>query len=305
MALLYGISMKKISTLLLTFLVTLLGLTACSTPPITSPQTTMIKTNSKDGAPKFAVDVTHLKDAVPQYEPKSYYGNPHSYSAIGKRYYVLETAKGYKKTGVASWYGTKFHGRPTSSREPYDMLAMTAASPNLPIPTYVKVTNLENGKQVIVRVNDRGPFVDNRVMDLSFAAAKKLGYADKGTARVTVEAISFEAPSSKIILASADSQDINRKPRTLHSARVTDKQAIGKIYLQVGSYHQRERAQQVKIKVAELTHQSARIETVTLNDKTLYRVQVGPLLSEMQKSDIAIQLNQQGYGNAIAVISQL
>ncbi len=218
LALLYGISMKKISTLFVTFLVTLLGLTACSTPPVTRPQTTMI-TNSKDGAPKFAVDVTHLKNAVPKYEPKSYYGNPHSYSAVGKRYYVLETAKGYKKTGVASWYGTKFHGRPTSSREPYDMLAMTAASPNLPIPTYVKVTNLENGKQVVVRVNDRGPFVDDRVMDLSFAAAKKLGYAEKGTAHVTVEAISFEAPSSKIMLA-------DNKQTGVPTRRV---------YLQVGS----------------------------------------------------------------------
>ncbi len=290
----YGTFMQRISTLLVTSLVTVLGLTACSTTPITNPQTPLV-TSSKDGAPKFAVDVTHLKDAVPKYEPKSYYGNPHSYSAIGKRYYVLETAKGYKKTGVASWYGTKFHGRPTSSREPYDMLAMTAASPSLPIPTYVKVTNLENGKQVVVRVNDRGPFIDDRVMDLSFAAAKKLGYAEKGTARVTVEAISFEPPSSKIMLASANRLNLNEKPRTMHSA----------IYLQVGSYHQRERAQQVKMKVAELTHQSARIETVTLKDKTLYRVQVGPLLSEMQKSDIAIQLNQQGYGHAVAVISQL
>ena len=148
----------------------LLGLTACSTMPGQSHSTT-VTTAARDGAPGFPVDVSNLKDAVPKYEPRCAYGNPASYTAIGKRYYVMDSAKGYAKVGVASWYGTKFHGKLTSSHEPYDMLAMTAASPNLPIPTYVKVTNLENGRQVVIKVNDRGPFANDRIMDLSYAAA--------------------------------------------------------------------------------------------------------------------------------------
>lgn len=278
--------MKKISTLVVITTVILLGLTACSTTPVSYPKPEIKNTSSRDGAPAFPVNVSLLKNATPKYEAKSNYGNPHSYAAVGKRYYVLETAKGYNKIGIASWYGTKFQGKPTSSREPYDMLAMTAASPNLPLPTYVKVTNLENGKQVVVRVNDRGPFANNRIMDLSYAAAKKLDYAEKGTAQVKVEAITFDGPPSpKIMLAD-------------------NKKAVSN-YLQVGSYQKKHQAQQVEIKVAQLTHQATRIETITLNDKTWYRVQVGPFFNDIQKSDVAGQLHQKGFSHAIAVISQL
>lgn len=282
--------MKQLSSLSVIFLVTLLGLTACSTMPGNNTQPVPVVTtiSSRDGAPAFPVDVTHLKNAKPKYEAKCAYGNPSSYTALGKRYYVMESAKGYSKTGVASWYGTKFHGKTTSSREPYNMLAMTAASPTLPIPTYVKVTNLENGKNVIVRVNDRGPFANDRIMDLSYAAAKKLGYAEKGTAHVKVEAITFDGPSSKSVMLASNN---------------THQATKGKFYLQVGSYQQKVKAQQIKTRVAQLTHQSARIQTVTLNDKTLYRVQVGPLLNNQQKSSLVDQLQQQGFANTIAIMS--
>ena len=143
-------------------------LNACSTPI------------EKDGPPKGRIDVSQIHNPTPRQEPKSRYGNPSSYVIAGKRYYVLPTSDGYKKKGIASWYGTKFHGRLTSSREPYDMLAMTAASPELPIPCYAEVTNLENGERIIVRVNDRGPFAPNRIIDLSYAAATKLGFSQKG-----------------------------------------------------------------------------------------------------------------------------
>jgi rare lipoprotein A (peptidoglycan hydrolase) len=129
------------------------------------------------------------QDAVPKAEARSRYGNPSSYVVAGNRYHVLKTSKSYEKTGMASWYGTKFHGRLTSSREPYDMHAMTAASPHLPIPSYAHVTNLSNGHTVIVKVNDRGPFKSDRIMDLSYAAAKKLGYLNHGTAKIRVTAI--------------------------------------------------------------------------------------------------------------------
>src|SRR5437899_2165283 len=126
------LKIKAITRLTISSLAILLGLTACSTMPGQTHPTT---TSSRDGAPSYLVDVSQLKDATPKYEPKCAFGNPPSYTAEGKRYYVMDSAKGYSKVGVASWYGTKFHGKPTSSREPYDMLAMTAASPTLPIPT--------------------------------------------------------------------------------------------------------------------------------------------------------------------------
>ena len=130
-----------------------------------------------------------IPDAVPRIEPRSTHGNPVAYEVFGKRYFVLATADGYRERGVASWYGPTFHARPTSSGEPYDMYAMTAAHKTLPIPAYVRVTNLGNGRSVVVRVNDRGPFVDNRIIDLSYTAAYKLDMTRAGTAFVEVEAI--------------------------------------------------------------------------------------------------------------------
>ena len=150
----------------------------------------------KDGAPSVRVNPASIKNPIPRSLPKSRYGNPTSYVVHGKRYYVLASAKNYNQTGIASWYGTKFHGRLTSTREPYNMFAMTAASPVLPIPCYVRVTNLENGRTIIVKVNDRGPFAPNRIIDLSYVAAIKLGYAKKGTALVRVTSIETNSPYS-------------------------------------------------------------------------------------------------------------
>lgn len=130
-----------------------------------------------------------VPNAVPKKEPLSPYGNPPEYERNGVTYHVLKSAKGYDKVGIASWYGPEFQGKRTSSGEPYDMYAMTAAHRTLPLPTYVEVTNLENGRKVIVRVNDRGPFKKNRLIDLSYMAALKLGIVGSGTARVRVRAL--------------------------------------------------------------------------------------------------------------------
>ena len=143
----------------------------------------------KDGPPPTPIDLSQVQNAVPKIEPFSHYGNSRTYTVDGQTYHVLASANGYNQRGIASWYGTKFQGELTSSREPYNLYDMTAASKSLPIPCYVKVTNLENGKWVVVKVNDRGPFVSDRIIDLSYAAASKLGYADKGTAFVQVTAI--------------------------------------------------------------------------------------------------------------------
>src|SRR3990170_7001516 len=118
----------------------------------------------QDSGPLRPIDVTSIPDAIPRDEPASKYGNPPSYIVDGKRYYVLATSAGYTKRGIASWYGTKFHGNRTSSGEPYDMYAMTAAHKTLPLPSYVRVRNLQNGRSIILRVNDRGPFLHDRLI---------------------------------------------------------------------------------------------------------------------------------------------
>ena len=150
-----------------------------------------------DGFPEAAVvppDLHALPDAVPAAEPRSKYGNPKEYEVMGERYFVLDSAEGYRERGRASWYGTKFQGKRTSSGEPYDMFAMTAAHKTLPLPTYVRVTRLSTGKSVIVKVNDRGPFHEGRIIDLSYAAATKLDLLKAGSAEVEVEALQPGAP---------------------------------------------------------------------------------------------------------------
>ena len=164
------------------FIVVLTGLSACSAISII--------TQEKDsGPPPGSVDISSVPDAVPKVEPKSKYGNPSSYVVLGKRYYVMNDSKGFVERGIASWYGKKFHGRRTSNGETYDMYAMTAAHKNLPLPTYVEVTNLKNRRRVIVRVNDRGPFHENRIIDLSYTAAAKLDIISTGTGWVEIRAI--------------------------------------------------------------------------------------------------------------------
>lgn len=142
-----------------------------------------------DTKPSHPIHKSMLKDAVPRVEPKSKYGNPSSYVVQGHRYWVLKSSKNYKRIGYASWYGQKFAGFATSNHETYNPNLMTAASRELPLPTYIKVTNLKNKKTVIVRVNDRGPFNNHRIIDLSYAAALKIDMLKKGTAKVKLEAI--------------------------------------------------------------------------------------------------------------------
>lgn len=152
--------------------------------------------NTPDGPPDFYVDETKIPNAVPKREPLAKYGNMPFYYVDGKRYAVMQSAYHYQATGTASWYGTKFHTHRTSSGEPYNMLAMTGAHKTLPLPTYVEVTNLRNHRQVIVKVNDRGPFSGNRLIDLSYVAAKKLGMIGHGTTLVHVRAIDVGAAPS-------------------------------------------------------------------------------------------------------------
>jgi rare lipoprotein A len=173
-------------TLIITLILSLL-LSGCSAP----------KRRKKDGPPKHVpANLLKTPDAVPKVEPLSRRGNrfgkngsSNTYVEFRKKYKVMSTSRGYRARGLASWYGTQFHGRKTSNGERYNMFAMTAAHPTLPLPTYARVTNLDNGKSVVVKVNDRGPFHGNRLIDLSYVAAAKLGVLGRGTARVEVESI--------------------------------------------------------------------------------------------------------------------
>jgi len=239
-------------------------------------------TKQKDGPPLHSIDISKVHDAVPKYEPKSRYGNPKSYVALGKRYYVLKSAKNYDERGIASWYGRKFSGQLTSTREPYNMLAMTAASPVLPLPCYVRVTNLQNGRSVIVRVNDRGPFEPNRIIDLSYVAARKLGYARKGTAMVEVKAIDPRHP--------------NTTPPTILTGNPH-------LYLQVGAFAQQQHAAALKQRLAHYTHRSIRISQGFSHKQKIYRVRIGPLKG-VDESDVLFEkLHHHGLNSAITVIT--
>jgi rare lipoprotein A len=225
--------------------------------------------NRGDGPPMFNVDVSKIPNAVPKAEPKSKYGNPKSYIVRGRRYYVLKTSTGYDKRGLASWYGSKFHRRRTSSGEPYNMFKMTAASLTLPLPSYAEVTNLRNGRKVIVKVNDRGPFDKNRIMDLSFVAAKKLGITRTGTAPVEVKAINpyvygHNSPSYR---ETTYKPAISKYQREEHT----------KIFLQVGAYVRRTNAIHVLDEVKHLTEEPTQIETIYAHGTPHYRVKIGPL----------------------------
>lgn len=243
---------------------------------------------TRDGPPRSgSASIPELPaDAVPRPEPRSPYGNVPVYEVFGERYAVMQNSSGFKERGVASWYGNKFHGRPTASREPYDMYAMTAAHKTLPLPTYVRVRSLSNDKSVIVRVNDRGPFVDNRIIDLSYAAALKLDMIRSGTSLVEIEAISFDAPSSD-----------NPAQGSATSPRAPGFQDLDarKIFVQVGAFGSRENAER---QLAAL--RAGGIGKVfVLKDKAnnLYRVRIGPVKDVAQYDILADELNDLGITN--------
>ncbi len=236
----------------------------------------------RDSPPSRTVDVTSIPDAVPRDEPRSQYGNPSSYEVFGHRYYVMENSKGYVERGIASWYGTKFHGKRTSSGESYDMYAMTAAHKTLPLPTYVEVTNLENRRTVILRVNDRGPFHDNRIIDLSYTAAVKLGIVAKGTGLVEVRAIA----STKNY---AGAKNTDPSFRTVS----TGQQGLP-FYIQVGAFSDLLNAEKLRVRVSVVGVDLVQINQAAVAGKTLYRVRIGPLASVENADQIVNQLVQIG-----------
>lgn len=248
-------------------------LTACKTVPIIPEE--------KDSGPERPVSVSHIGEPVPKVEPRTRAGNSSPYKVLGKTYHVMQTPEGYKAQGVASWYGRKFHGRRTANGEIYDMYAMTAAHKTLPIPSYVRVTNLANKRSVIVRVNDRGPFHGDRIIDLSYTAAKKLGFENIGTAKVMVEYIdpmTHQQSAPKPVPAVASAVAATSESPAPTPARAGGYQLPDNTWLQVGAFGQLGSAQDMQRKIEKLTrYPVVIIEPKPENKDKLYRVRVGPL----------------------------
>lgn len=245
----------------------------------------------KDGPPNFYVDETKVPNAVPKVEPLAKYGNMKSYVVFGKRYYTLKSARHYQEVGVASWYGTQFHSHSTSSGERYDMLGMTAAHKTLPLPTYVEVTNLRNHRKIIVKVNDRGPFESNRIIDLSYVAAKKLGMLGHGTTMVKITAIDPLTYGKPLQLARHNKQRHHEdsKPMLWDSGEPMLNNNSG-IYLQIGAFRSRSNAERLQRRVANLVD-----APVHIAHGKLYTVKVGPFKDKVQANATSQQLRGIGF----------
>lgn len=228
-----------------------------------------------------AIDVSKIPDAVPKDEPRSKYGNPASYVVNGRTYHVMKSGSGYIERGIASWYGEKFHGRRTSSGETYDMYGMTAAHKSLPLPSYVEVTNLQTGRKVVVKVNDRGPFHENRVIDLSWTAASKLGILGKGTGLVEVKTVGPGYKSAAPLIAAEPTGP--RAPVAEATIQVSNTVSmpvntpVSNFYIQVGAYSQLANAQRMYDKLGALGSDRLLLNETTVNGRQIYRVRIGPL----------------------------
>lgn len=234
-----------------------LAVGACgTTPPVGKPAGSARGGYYLDDGPDAnpPVDLDAVPDAVPRREPLHRFAN-RTYVALGNTYTPLSSAGGYREEGLASWYGRRFHGKKTASGELYDMYAMTAAHPTLPIPSYARVTALDSGRSVVVRINDRGPFHKNRLVDVSYTAAHKLGLVARGSARVRVESLDPDAYDTR---GEALSEGV---------------------FLQIGAFSRADNAQQLVARLARELAVDPERTRVVLRDK-LHRVQMGPYSSD-------------------------
>jgi rare lipoprotein A len=234
-------------------------------------------------------------------------GNPPFYEVFGERYYVLDSSAGYSERGVASWYGRDFHGKPTSSGETYDMRGMTAAHKTLPIPTWVEVTNLENGESVVVRINDRGPFVDNRIIDLSQRAAEEIGMIGAGTARVQVRSLdagipdgtrlaATPAPVTATAPAAAPAPASSRGISIISTAEAgtlgPDDRPLRPLYVQVGAFSDSDNAVQLVARLRGEGFRDSFVMTTGRGSELLHRVRIGPIDDAAEFDDIRDDLRR-------------
>lgn len=263
--------MIKIGLNLILLIVSIVLISACTnTSRIEEPG---------DGPPLVPVNIENISDPIPIEEPKSLRGNPKSYVVFDQRYDVLTQSQNYIERGIASWYGRKFHGRKTSNGETYDMLAMTAAHKTLPLPTYVQVTNLENNRSAVVRVNDRGPFHENRIIDLSYAAAVKLGINTRGTGFVEIRALTDPA--------SYENTQLVKKVLATHH-----------IYLQIGAFSDLNNALRLKTRIKRSALPAAQISAGVYLENPIYRVLIGPIASVDKADKLSKRLSDLGFHNS-------
>ena len=281
------------------------------------------------------VAATRSSTAQDAAEPRSDRGNPPFYDVLGKRYHVLPTSAGYRARGVASWYGPDFHGLATSSGEQYDMNAMTAAHTTLPLPTWVEVTNLENGRSVIVKVNDRGPFVDDRLIDLSYAAATQLDMIRNGTARVEVRAVA--TPYDQPVLAAATRPQAvvlppssappaasgrpvivptapNAPPPVAASVLALPSMAApvpaqgvspqSRMFVQAGAFAERDNAARLVARLTAGGFGNTFIVSDAHGGRTLHRVRVGPLRDSAEFDRLKARLLAAGVANPQLVVDR-
>ncbi len=271
-------------------------LAACASAP--APETSSSSNSNsgrysinQDRAPTRVVDISQVPEVIPEPITRTMAGNRSPYTVLGKSYTVMPTEEGYNERGVASWYGEKFHGHKTSNGEIFDMYLASAAHKSLPIPSFLKVTNLDNNRSIVVRVNDRGPFHGDRLIDLSYAAAVKLGYADRGTARVQLEAIVPRGDSGRTIANSNTTRILN--PVSSVGAEK---------YLQVGAYSRRDSAEDVSNKLRKLTNRPVFIRSVkTVNNGTMHRVRIGPVSDNGEIDSISRQVVAANLGRPYTV----
>jgi rare lipoprotein A len=283
----------------------------------------------KDGAPWWDVDVSRIPDATPTLHNGPYKANP--YTVLGKTYFPLSDSKRYVASGTASWYGTKFHGQNTANGEVYDLYGMSAAHKTLPLPSYVRVTNLDNNRSVILRVNDRGPFYSDRIIDLSYAAAKKLGYAEIGTARVKVEGIDPQewwaqrgqpAPllvdqpqvtaqaAAPALTASTGTIEQYTPPPQQHAAPAVPIQIDAKkngsgpqsgLLVQVGAFANPDAAELLRSKLSAMVQAPVFVSSIARNQQTLYRVRMGPVGTPGEAQQLQNSVRSANLGQASVI----
>ncbi len=294
--LLKNITLTHFCTKPFTYLLLLTFLAGCSTGRYQQKH---------DSTPTRLPSSAELKDATPRAEPYSRGGNK-DYQVFGKPYKVLSTAHNFEQTGIASWYGKKFHGHLTSNGEIYDMYAMSAAHKNLPLPTYLKVTNVNNDKSVIVRVNDRGPFHESRIIDLSYSAAYKLDMLKTGTAQVKIVAITnFDEKTGKVIVPTAKATKTTKvasdlahtavkNPTTNNNKNAIKSMGIATPYIQVFATSKKDLAVTTAKKLAAQYKQ----QTSFPEQQGIYRIQIGPISDLATLNALLLALKNNGYPNA-------
>lgn len=279
------------SPIALTVLLLALLNSGCQSYNVTYQPPVTIESPEKDSGPSQTLTVDHIPDALPVSEPRTKAGNVSPYTVDGATYHVLQNVDSFSQSGYASWYGKKFHGRKTSNGEIYNMYGMTAAHKTLPIPSFVKVTNLENQKTAIVRVNDRGPFHSDRIIDLTYTAARKLGFAQKGTAKVRIDIIQPDPRASYTGLQTVNEvATVSSAPRPANSGGYEIPQGT---YLQMGAFGSRDSAYSFAQTIAGKTSYPVKLESVP--NKALFRVLVGPMKDNWDLVNLQIAFTNQGF----------